>query len=207
MELVKDKFCEKPLENCLRTSISYVDYMELVSDLVINESATGNDKSADMVHYTKLNEKRMKRWNKTLKVSDKMNQKIVDFTGDVTWLVLTESWCGDAAHLLPIMNKIASLNSAISLRTVLRDENPELMDAYLTNGGRSIPKLIMVDNTTGNVLGTYGPRPEILTKKVREYKEIHEKLTLEFKGELQVWYNKDKGQTTIKELVNFLYSY
>ena len=62
MELVKDKFCEKPLENCLRTSISYVDYMELVSDLVINESATGNDKSADMVHYTKLNEKRMKRW-------------------------------------------------------------------------------------------------------------------------------------------------
>jgi len=146
----------------------------------------------------------MKRWNKTLKISDEMTQSIVDFSGDVTWLVLTESWCGDAAHLLPIMNKVASLNSNISLRTVLRDENPELMNAYLTNGARSIPKLIMVDNNSGEVLGTYGPRPKILNKMVREYKELHGKLTAEFKEELQVWYNKDKGQTTITELVSFL---
>ena len=112
----------------LQKGISYEAYVELVSSLVAANSTTGDDKSKDYVDYTKLNEKRMKRWDKTLKISDVVKTKILEFNHPVTWLVLTESWCGDAAHVLPVLNKIAELNEAIDLKIVLRDYNPELMD-------------------------------------------------------------------------------
>lgn len=145
-------------------------------------------------------QKRMKRWDKTLKVSEETKESIKNTKRNATWLVITESWCGDAAHILPAINRVASLNENINLKIVLRDENLELMDAFLTNGSRSIPKLIMIDNVTEEVINTYGPRPNELTKMVADYKEEHGKLTDEFKEDIQKWYNKDKGQAIINDL-------
>ena len=102
------------------------------------------------------------------------------------------------------MQKIAELSNGITLKVVLRDENLELMDAFLYNGGRSIPKLIALDNTTGKILGDWGPRPSIATQLVDDYKKEHGKLTPEFKQDLQVWYNKDKGQNTAQDLLGLL---
>jgi thiol-disulfide isomerase/thioredoxin len=146
----------------------------------------------------------MNRWDKTLKLSEKTQKQINEFETNVTWLVLAESWCGDAAHVLPVLNKIAELNDYIDLKIVLRDENLELMDAFLTNGGRSIPKLIMVDNKTGDVLNTYGPRPSEATSLVNRYKVKYGVLTPEFKEDLQHWYNNDKGQNIIEDITNML---
>src|SRR5690606_32700017 len=105
-----------------------------------------------LVDYTKLNDRRMKRWDKTIKVSDSLQKMIAEFNHPVTWLVITESWCGDAAHVLPALHKIVELNENLNMKIVLRDDNPELMDAFLTEGSRSIPKVIMVDEKTGDVL-------------------------------------------------------
>ncbi|WP_339623086.1 thioredoxin family protein [uncultured Winogradskyella sp.] len=188
----------------LKRAMSYGDYRTLVMSLVDNASTTGNDKSEALANYTMLNNKRMKRWDKTVKISDALKTEIEQFSNKITWLVITESWCGDAAHIMPVINKLAALNSNIDYKIVLRDENDDLMDQFLTNGGKSIPKLIMIDNATNSVVNTFGPRPAVATKMVSDYKLEHGNITPEFKEDLQHWYNKDKGQSTLNDLVHLL---
>ncbi len=204
MNITKKITTGQLLKNSLKNSSRYTEYRQLVEGLVAEYSTTGNEKTEDLAEYTKLNDRRMKRWDKTLKVSHETLQNIQQFDKKTTWLVLTESWCGDAAHVIPVINKVSELNDNIDLRLVLRDKNPDLMDAFLTNGGKAIPKLIAIDNETGNVMNTFGPRPSVATKMVADYKAEHGVLTPEFKQDLQVWYNKDKGQSTIEDLVELL---
>ena len=146
----------------------------------------------------------MKRLDKTVKIPEFIIEKFASFRGDHTWLVITESWCGDAAQSMPAMNKLAQLAPSIRLKVVLRDENPELMNEFLTNGSRSIPKLIVLDNKTNEVLADWGPRPSIATQMVNHFKERYGALTDEFKQDLQVWYNKDKSQNIIQDLAKLI---
>ncbi|MDG1715953.1 thioredoxin family protein [Lacinutrix sp.] len=192
------------IKDSLKKAISYQDYRALVKDLVVKESTTGNEKTEDLANYTMLNDRRMKRWDKTVKVDEAVKEKIAKTNINQTWLVLTESWCGDAAHIMPVINKVAELNNTIDFKVVLRDENLDLMNQFLTNGGQSIPKLILIDNATNEVVNTFGPRPSEATKLVLDYKAKHGKLTSEFKEDLQGWYNKDKGQNAISNLVSLL---
>ncbi|NER16979.1 thioredoxin family protein [Spongiivirga citrea] len=195
---------QTPLAEALENAISYQEYRTLVADLVAEGKSTGPEQTDALLNYSTLNDRRMKRLDKTMKLSEETVSVVEDFKGDVTWLVLTESWCGDAAQTMPAMQKLAGLTDKIDFKVVLRDENLELMDQYLTNGGRSIPKLIAIDNATDEVVGTWGPRPTKATKLVNDFKEAHGKLTPEFKQDLQVWYNKDKGQDTITDLLELL---
>lgn len=204
MNTLKDISVKDIIKESLKNAMSYQDYRDLVQKLVLEASTTGNDKSEAMVNYTMLNDRRMKRWDKTLKISEGIKNKISNFDGHVTWLVITESWCGDAAHVIPALKKIAELTLNIDLKLVLRDENEALMDQFLTNGGRAIAKLIMIDTLSGEVINSYGPRPTQATKLVNDYKEEHGQLTPEFKEDLQGWYNKDKGQNVLNDMLNLL---
>lgn len=204
METIQQADLSKIINDSLTKSTSYQEYRELVKELVAKNGTTGETQSEALANYTMLNDRRMKRWDKTIKVSDEVKAEVAAVDRDMTWIVLTESWCGDAAHLMPVMNKVADLNDGIDFRVVLRDENEALMNQFLTNGGKSIPKLIMLDNTTGDIVNTFGPRPSEATKLVNDYKAEHGKLTPEFKEDLQQWYNKDKGQNAIKDLVALL---
>ncbi len=199
-----EKSRKQIVEEALPKAISYQAYRQLMDDHVAQETSTGPTQTEALTNYTMLNQRRMKRLDKTTKLQEADIAKINSFKGDVTWLVITESWCGDAAQTMPVMQKIAELSEGVDLKVILRDENLELMDAFLYNGGRSIPKLIAIDNPTGEILGDWGPRPSKATQLVNDYKETHGGLTPEFKQELQVWYNKDKGQNTVKDLVNLL---
>jgi len=203
METLEHTTIKDIIQDGLANSMSYESYRELMTTLVEQQSTTGPDKTLALANYTMLNERRMKRWDKTVKISDSDLTAIQQFNNKVTWLVISESWCGDAAHVLPVLKKVADINPNINLRIALRDDNPELMDEFLTNGGRSIPKLIILDEAH-NVLDTYGPRPSTATEMVMAYKESHGALTPEFKEDLQRWYNKDKGQTIIADLVKVL---
>lgn len=192
------------IEESLTKGISYSAYRNLVEKLVEEKSTTGNSKTDALIEYTKLNDRRMKRWDKTLKIPLDTIEKIKSIDFKVTWLVITESWCGDAAHLMPVMNKVAEMNENINFKVVLRDENDALMNQFLTNGSKSIPKLIMLDDATNEVVSTYGPRPSVATKIVNDFKNEHGVLTPDFKQDLQVWYNKDKGQGTLEDLTEML---
>jgi len=204
LKMIEIKNREALIQESLKKSMSYHSFTELVEQLSENKSTTGDEKSEALINYTMLNDRRLKRWNKTLKISNEIQEKISNYNKKITWLVLTESWCGDAAHIMPAMHKISELNTNIDLKVVLRDENKSLMNTVLTDGNQSIPKLIMIETETGEVLNTFGPRPSKAKDLVAAYKEKHGKLTPEFKEDLQKWYNKDKGQNTIKDLVSLL---
>jgi len=188
----------------LKNSVTYQAYRDLVKNLVEENASTGPVQNDDLANYTRLNDKRMKRWDKTIKITEEDRKRIEAFDKKSTWVVITESWCGDAAHVLPAINKMAELNDNIDLKVVLRDENLELIDAFLTNGGRAIPKVIMIDDATGEVLNTFGPRPSEATNLVNRFKAENGGLTPEFKEDLQHWYNKDKGQNIIKDVAKIL---
>ena len=192
-----NELVEKGLEN----SITYREFRALVADLLEKDQSTSGSGEA-MLNYSKLSNSRMKRLDKTIKLDKTVLNKINDIKEPTTWLVLMEGWCGDGAQTLPVMNKFAEVNSNINLRIVLRDENKELMSHFLTNGGEAIPKLIQLKN--GEITGDWGPRPSEATKMVNTYKEEYGKLTPEFKKDLQVWYNKDKGQNMTQDLLSLL---
>ena len=156
METLQKTDIKQVIKNSLEKATSYEAYRTLVRNLVEKNATTGNEKTEALVNYTMLNDRRMKRWDKTVKVDEAIQNKVSKLNINQTWVVLTESWCGDAAHLMPVMNKISELNKGIDFKVALRDENNALMNAFLTNGGKSIPKLIMIDNAT-NVyrLGTF----------------------------------------------------
>ncbi|WP_086475842.1 thioredoxin family protein [Arenibacter amylolyticus] len=188
----------------LKNSMSYGEYRELMDQLVVEGKSTGPEQNEKLSNYTSLNQRRMKRLEKTLKIDPETADKIKRVDRQITWLVLTESWCGDAAQTLPVMDKMVALNENISLRLVLRDENTALMQRFLTNGAMAIPKLIAIDNATGDIIGEWGSRPSIAKKMVQDQKEKFGEFTPEFIEELQQWYNKDKGQNTISDLLSLL---
>lgn len=189
------------IKNSLQKAISYPEYRALVKSLLAEGKSTGPNQSDSLLNYSMLNDKRMNRLDKTSKLKEETISEVKKVSAPQTWLVLTESWCGDAAQTLPVINKIADLNPNIDLKIVLRDENEALMDQFLTNGGRSIPKLIAIDDNN-EVLNSWGPRPSIATKMVNDYKSEHGQLDADFKKDLQVWYNKDKGVNTQEDILS-----
>lgn len=184
--------------------MNYEKYRNLVHHLVEIEQTTGHIQTEANVHYTQLNDRRMKRWDKTFSIPETVGRQIANLESQFVFLSITESWCGDAAHSLPVINKIAELNPNIDHKIVLRDEVPEIMDAFLTNKTRSIPKVILWNRENRTILGEWGPRPRVATQMVEAYKKEHGKLTSEFKQELQVWYNKDKGEGILKDILDLL---
>jgi thiol-disulfide isomerase/thioredoxin len=171
--------------------------------LISEGKSTGPNQSDALLNYSVLNDKRMKRLDKTIQLSEEIISKTKALNKPQTWLLLTESWCGDAAQTMPVINKIANENANINFKIVLRDEHLELMDQFLTNGGRSIPKLVALDKDN-NVLNSWGPRPSVATKMVADYKAANGSLDPEFKKALQVWYNKNKGRSVQDDFVEFL---
>jgi thiol-disulfide isomerase/thioredoxin len=192
------------VQDFILKAMDYPTYRKLVSELAKRGKSTGPDQSEAMINYTKLSDRRMVRWEKTFKISEEIQKKLAALEKDLTFLVLTESWCGDAAASMPILQKIAESSAKIDLKVVLRDESLELMDAFLTNGARSIPKVIVLDNSNQEIVGEWGPRPSLATKMVEDYKKEHGKLTDEFKQELQLWYNKSKGQNILEDILQLL---
>ena len=192
------------IQDAKTNGMSYGTYRDLVDQMAAEGKSTGPNQTEALTNYTQLNSKRMKRWDKKIKIEEALAAKIAGIKKPITWLVLTESWCGDASPSLPVMQKIAELNPNLTLKVVLRDENLDLMNQFLTNNAMSIPKLIAVDDETESVIGEWGPRPSIATKMVVDYKAEHGRLTPEFKQDLQVWYNKNKGQNILEDLVELL---
>ncbi len=191
-------------EAVLHSAMNYDQYMTLLTDLLAEGKTTGDKQSEAMVGYGKMNVQRMKRLNKTIQLLPELEDVVQGLTRKMTFLVITEGWCGDAAQNVPVFNKLTEHNNQIDVKLILRDENLEIMDGYLTNGGRSIPKLIALDSSTLEVIGTWGPRPETAQVMVSEFKKIENGDYSEFVKEVQLWYAKDKTNSMQQELITLL---
>lgn len=138
----------------------------------------------------------MKRLDKQIEVSPAVAEALKKNDSKWIWILIAESWCGDGAQNAPVIAKIAEASANIDLKVILRDDNPEIMDAFLTGGSRSIPKLICVNSETQEVIGNWGPRPHKIQQMVKEYKTQHPNASHdEFVKNLHLWYAKDKGES------------
>lgn len=193
----------KLIESSLLKGLTYKEYREKIKNLLSQGLSTGVEQSETLLDYSLLNDKRMDRLDKTLKISDETLNSLKHLNKKFQFLVIAEGWCGDAAQILPILNLLAEASTKIDLKIVFRDENEDLMNNFLTNGSKSIPKVIIVDEKN-TVINSWGPRPFIATKMVQDYKEKNGALDAEFKKDLQIWYNKDKGNSTQEDLIKLL---
>lgn len=182
-------------------SFSYADYFAFCENLAAQNANSGPKQTEALANFTKLNISRMKRVFKTFHPEASLFEPL---RGKIAarWIVITESWCGDAAQSLPVIARLAELNPEVKLDIVLRDENPELIDAFLTNGGRSIPKALFVDDK-GEILHHWGPRPKVLQEAflIEHNAGVpHDQSVLM----MQEWYNKDKGLQVTNEILELI---
>lgn len=113
-------------------------------------------------------------------------------------LVIAEDWCGDASSTIPAVARFADVVPGMELRVLRRDEHPELMDRYLTDGARAIPIVIVLDETWRE-LGHWGPRPAALQAFVMENRPLVPKA--ELYPQVRRWYARDRGETTLREVL------
>lgn len=182
-------------------TFSYADYLAFCENLVAQTSNSGLTQSEALANFTKLNLSRMKRVYKTFQIDNEVVKSLRGSSAS-QWFVITESWCGDAAQSLPVFARLAEALPEVKCKIVLRDENPELIDAFLTNGGRSIPKVLFT-NETGEIIHHWGPRPHVLQQLfLKEHNAgiPHEQSVLM----LQDWYNNDKGKHVSEEVAQLL---
>ncbi|MCB0561388.1 MAG: thioredoxin family protein [Lewinellaceae bacterium] len=191
-------------------SMTYDAYRQLTDELLAQGKTTGENHSEAMIHYTQLNVARMNRLDKTTRLLEATREQLQHVNRPMIWLTLTEAWCGDAAQIIPVLQKIAEASELVELRLILRDEHPEIMNAFLTNGGRSIPKVILLDAQTLDVLGSWGPRPAVVQEMVMAARADMEALTdkeakkeryQELTAAAQKWYAKDKTQSIQEEFL------
>jgi hypothetical protein len=184
------------------TALTYPAYRKMLDELMGQQKTTGPDQSEKMVQYARLNLQRMNRLEKTAALLPELQAVIQGISKPQHWLVITEGWCGDAAQNLPVIAQAAALNPKIELKLILRDEHPAVMDRYLFNGTRSIPRLIIF-NEAWTDLAVWGPRPQPAQEIVNAGKAQalpHDT----WAEQVHVWYAKDRSVTLQRELIELI---
>ena len=188
----------------LENAYSYDSYKALVQKLIFENKTTGNNQSEGNIYFTKLNAERTKRIEKTTVIDEQFRSEVEKIDHPVIFLVIAEAWCGDVAQNLPVISLIAGLNPIIELKIILRDDNEEVMNAFLTNGARSIPVCLLLDGESYEVLGKWGPRPETAMSMMREYKKNPIISHDEAVKNIQLWYAKDHTQNIQHEFLEMI---
>jgi hypothetical protein len=190
------------IKSAYQKGLSYAQYRDAIQFMAQTGSTSGPNQSEAMVNYTRLNAQRMNRWDKKVHLSTELATTLSYVDKPQHWIVITESWCGDAAHNIPTIAKMEQQQPLIQVRYIYRDENLELMDQFLTNGGRSIPKVILADENF-EPYNSWGPRPapcQTLYLKLKKEEADFETQKIA----LQKWYNSDKQQTLMNEFCTLI---
>jgi hypothetical protein len=135
------------------------------------------------------------------RVDDDYVRRASSLSGSWHLLVLSEDWCGDAVNTVPVVARLAERCPNVDLRVLARDANPDIMDAHLTERSRSIPVIIVLDEAYEE-RGWWGPRPTALQRWVSGQGQLLEKTTRY--REARTWYARDRGRTTLEEVVSML---
>jgi hypothetical protein len=184
----------------VKDGLTYEAYRYLIVERLSAGKTTGSDDTPEMLHYTKMNMHRMARVDKTISLTPEFLAVLQAIKEKYRLLVISEGWCGDAAQIVPLFKKIeAAAPDHFELRLVLRDQQLELIDMHLTNGGRAIPVLLVLSEQ-GEVLRQWGPRPAVLKPLLAQWKTESDDMMVTAE-KLHGWYAKDKTRSTQQELI------
>ena len=191
------------MKEYIKKARTYDEYTRLLDELLAEGKTTGPNQSEEKTGFAKLNRQRMRRLEKTVILSDGLREAMRNISRPMIWLVIAEGWCGDGAQNVPVIEKIAAESDKIETRHLLRDENLELMDRLFPAAPRSIPRLIVLDAETYEILGTWGTRPAAAQEYFEKMKAdgIEKSVILE---EMQRWYNADKGASLQREFESLI---
>jgi len=181
--------------------ISYDKYMQEFELAVAEKRTSGPNQGEMYVHYTMLNLHRSNRLFKHTEILEELSLVVNAYTKKLNVIVLSEFWCGDAAQNVPVIAKVLSISENAEMRILFRDENLELMDKFLTNGGRSIPKVILLDENF-NLVGSWGPRPALAQEEMARLKAENSDFEVIIEG-IQKWYNNDKSLSLQREMLDW----
>lgn len=190
---------ESLIASSFKDAMSYSEYRALIEKLHAENKVTGPVQNDELLAYSKMNVQRMNRWDKHTKLAESTIEAVKVDKRKIDILVITEGWCGDSAQISPVVEQIVSHNPNWATHYILRDDNLEIMDMFLTNGkSRSIPMFIFIEN--GTVVGKFGPRPVAAQVAMDEAKasgvDAHE-----VKEKLHLWYARDKHQAIEMEFL------
>lgn len=197
----------------LDRSISFATYQDWFDSILMRAPKRY---SAKEISYIPLNAHRMRRWLKKDRLLTKVKDRLGQFDHPMHLLVITEAWCGDAAQVIPVLVQMAKQNPLLKISIVMRDEEPELMDSFLTEGKRAIPKILILDPVNSyQVFGTWGPRPKaaqhLMNQGLAQWQNLPEgKPKEQFRADLYTslhkWYTQDKTVATQLEILQVLAS-
>jgi hypothetical protein len=183
--------------------MDFINYLNLFDEILTAEHPVAPYDNSAYFNYAELNQKRQERWYNKGELTNDAKETLSRLNQNLNWILITEPWCGDAAHSSPFLSKLAEASEKIKLQIQLRDTNSEINN-YLTHGGKSIPLLIVRDEN-GKDIFRWGPRPEGAQKIQLKNKES-DKSDEEKRVELQKWYNTDKGVSIQREIILLLKS-
>jgi hypothetical protein len=190
-------------EAIIKQSLSFEAYQQLFTGDAPAASGAYTEKQKA---YFPINAKRMARLLKKDRLLAEAPERIQQIDRPLHLLVITEPWCGDAAQVIPPIVQMAEQNEYLTLSFVMRDQQLALMDAFLTNGSRAIPKIIFLDPVEDyQVLGAWGPRPtdaqDMMDAGLEKWRQLPEgeakqQFHADLYAQLQKWYTKDKTMAT-----------
>jgi len=195
------KFTKETLAN----AISHDEYFELAKSIINSSEKQKPYDNEGYLNYTISNIQRAEKIIRNFQLDKKLYNNLSEEIESWTWVLLTEPWCGDSSFIEPVLYAMSvAAAGEIDFKILLRDENHETMNHFLTNGGMAIPKLICLDKDL-NVLGTFGPRPKILQEQFSEWKKdgLVEQLEDKIKRTYR-WYRKDKNESIQKEFIRLV---
>lgn len=184
------------------TAHSITAHLDGLSDATPNP----DQEAAPYDKYIPINQQRVKRIRKSLAkqgLSAALSDAVRGVKAGTKMLVLNEFWCGDGAQILPVHEAMVHASEGrLEVRALMRDDNLEVMDLFLTNGGRAIPKTVLLGEDL-QVLGTWGPRPEEAMALVKRIKS-DPAIAHTYSQEVHKWYTQDKQQNIQAELAVLL---
>ena len=181
------------IKNYWTRAITFEQYVKDLEDEILS------DNNLEFKPYYELNKKRMERIVNTYRVQEAQMKEFKELNYSGKLLIITEGWCGDAAQSLPVIYRFFGENMEIKI--VYRDQNEDLMNQYLTNGSKSIP-IVLILNEHMEVVAHWGPRPEFGNELFHKHKKNEEAYPKEkLMEDMQMAYNKDKGEAIIEEII------
>ncbi|QIG89791.1 thioredoxin family protein [Chryseobacterium sp. POL2] len=178
--------------------VSYQDYLSNAAER-LEHPQTDEDK--DYEEYYKLGIQRMNRMNEKFHPNEQQLERLAQKKFDGKILIISEAWCGDASQVVPVVSNFFGTEK---VKISYRDQDPSLIDDFLTNGSKSIPVVIILDKDF-NYINHWGPRPKHGKELLEMHKADPEGFSKEdFYVKLQTYYAKNRGLDTIEELLELI---
>lgn len=183
----------------LATGLTYAAYRQHINEVLATPQP--DEALAKLLPHYRENVARIDRITPTISVLPQLQAALQKLTGHYIWAIITEGWCGDASHTVPLLEAVAQASGGhLTTRYFLRDAHPDFIDQYLTNGGRAMPIAVVLRADSRTEAAVWGPRPAPLQALMQDLK-ARETPTKELIAQVNAWYEADATRTTQQELL------